>query len=560
MRQKSNSLESEIFSRINEKHLVFAVLTLAFILRIIGIGYGLPFNYHADEQLEINQTMGFGTGDLNPHFFKLPPLVTYLLFPFYGLFYAIGHVLGWFSSPEAFLGYYLKDSTVFYLIARIIFGALLGTLGVFLVFRLARRFFGERTAFAASFLLAVNFLHVRDSHFFYLDLPLLAILTGGMYFVLSVLEEGKPGDYLWCGFFVGLATAMKYNGVWLAVPYLAAHLIRNWKNFINAIFFWPLWLSGVICILSFFAMNPFAVSDWNFFLKEGLGQLSAEGSSGFWHHFVYSLNNGLGWGLTVLSLIGIGLGFFLRNPRIWIFSVWIVSYYLLLAKGSQPHDRYVLPLIPFMILTAAWALDQLRVRGAVFAAIICLVAASNFVKSSLLDYLLLQKDSRTVAREALITRLPTDAEVAIGEPYFFAPRLPRSKSQLGALSSRALDEGVDPVKMKRLMKMAESASEKGFQLYFLNEVPENKSSYFSTRPQIGYNELKKNNISFIVLPRLKRYELKEDARLITRFSPYWDDRVKQALDPAIRTSTPSSWKELLARKSFGEIIDVYEIR
>ena len=66
------------------------ILLAGFLLRVWGIAFGLPFLYHADEPIIVNHALAFGAGDLNPHFFKIPPLVSYLLFACYGIYYLVG--------------------------------------------------------------------------------------------------------------------------------------------------------------------------------------------------------------------------------------------------------------------------------------------------------------------------------------------------------------------------------------------------------------------------------------------------------------------------------------
>ena len=70
--------------------LLAGILLLALALRITGIQFGLPHLYHADEPIVVNHALAYGAGDLNPHFFKIPPLVSYLLFVVYGAAYLIG--------------------------------------------------------------------------------------------------------------------------------------------------------------------------------------------------------------------------------------------------------------------------------------------------------------------------------------------------------------------------------------------------------------------------------------------------------------------------------------
>ena len=117
---------------------LFWILALAFGLRLCGIGFGLPHLFHQDEPIIVNHAMAYGGGDFNPHFFKIPPLTSYLLFFLYGLYYGLTAVTQG-VSPEGFAVLFFCDPSVFYLIARIVFGAILGTASVYLLFRLTKK-------------------------------------------------------------------------------------------------------------------------------------------------------------------------------------------------------------------------------------------------------------------------------------------------------------------------------------------------------------------------------------------------------------------------------------
>src|SRR3989338_10956329 len=109
------------------------ILIAGFALRMWGIDFGLPFLYHADEPIIVNHALAYGSGDLNPHFFKIPPLVSYLLFVCYGIYYLIAHLSGFVANTDEFLSIFVSDPTSFYLVARIIFGAVCGTATVYLL-------------------------------------------------------------------------------------------------------------------------------------------------------------------------------------------------------------------------------------------------------------------------------------------------------------------------------------------------------------------------------------------------------------------------------------------
>src|SRR3989338_5696232 len=106
-----------------KNHKLFFILGVGFILRLVGVQFGLPDIYHADEPIIVNHAVQYGSWDFNPHFFWIPPLTSYLLFIAYGFYFLFGVVVGWFSSLEDFKVLFLADPTSFYLIARGLFGA-----------------------------------------------------------------------------------------------------------------------------------------------------------------------------------------------------------------------------------------------------------------------------------------------------------------------------------------------------------------------------------------------------------------------------------------------------
>src|SRR3989344_2686822 len=146
---------------------LFWLLLGAFLLRALGIGYGLPLTVVADETpftfaaLKMLQLKTLIPA-LHPEAFQsilpYPPYLSYiLLFPF-TLILGIAYLL-WQGSPELFQAYLISDLTPFFMTARFI-NVVLGTLSVFLVYRIAQTLFKSRVAaLSAGFLLTTSILH-----------------------------------------------------------------------------------------------------------------------------------------------------------------------------------------------------------------------------------------------------------------------------------------------------------------------------------------------------------------------------------------------------------------
>jgi len=104
------------------------ILSLAFVLRLAGIHYGLPFLYHQDEPILVNHALSVGAGGWNTHFFVLPPFLIYFLFAIYGVYYVLGTVMGLFGSALDLVYAFAADPTPFYLAGRFFTGVLFGNI------------------------------------------------------------------------------------------------------------------------------------------------------------------------------------------------------------------------------------------------------------------------------------------------------------------------------------------------------------------------------------------------------------------------------------------------
>ncbi len=113
---------------------LYLILVLGLVIRLCGVEFGLPNIYHADETIVVNHALAYGTGDLNPHFFRIPPLISYIIFFEYGIYYLLGTIFGFFSSIVDFQNLFLENPTSFFLIGRITVGVIAGTTSVYFFF------------------------------------------------------------------------------------------------------------------------------------------------------------------------------------------------------------------------------------------------------------------------------------------------------------------------------------------------------------------------------------------------------------------------------------------
>jgi Dolichyl-phosphate-mannose-protein mannosyltransferase len=266
--------QANMFKKIELKQfdwLLVAILVAGFVVRIWGISFGLPHREcRPDETIVVTQTLGFFSGDLNPHSFSYGSFYKYVLFILYIFYFLIGKVTGKYSETSDLLNEFARDPTSFYLIDRCV-SALLGTATCFVLYKLTERLFDRKTALFASLFLSLSYLHVRDSHFGTVDVPLTFFLMVALLFIIKSYEDKTTKNYLISGILGGLATSTKYNGVIVVAPMLVVHFFNvlderaenntseevqfNARRFIKIVQYLLLALA-VIFLLSGLLLNP----------------------------------------------------------------------------------------------------------------------------------------------------------------------------------------------------------------------------------------------------------------------------------------------------------------
>lgn len=343
------------------------VLGFAFGLRLWGISWGMPYALHADEPKYISRAVAMlATGDLNPHYFENPPLLTYALLAELAVFVPSAQHMGLLPTTENLRSQLFLSPEPFYLLARLN-GVVAGTATVFLTYLVARRLLGEATALLSALVLAVAFLHVRNSHYAVNDVPATFLLVVMAYFASRVLADGRLRDYLFGGIFLGLAVATKYNmGIGAAVL-ITAHLLRinRWQLAQRLPSHLPLVLAGGASLLAFVLGDPFSILDFSAFVKGFIGQyqwtkdiLTTYGTS---MGMVISRVLWIGFGPFALGLAAVGIllmGLRRLRPALLVASFPAVYVAFFVLGSSVFYNRFAIPLLPFLAILAARSLVE----------------------------------------------------------------------------------------------------------------------------------------------------------------------------------------------------------
>jgi 4-amino-4-deoxy-L-arabinose transferase-like glycosyltransferase len=241
---------------------------------------------------------------------------------------------------------------IFTLKAGRILGALCGTLQVYLVYLIGKRFYNRHVGLSSALLLAVCPPLVIEAHTFKSDVLLALLLTLMLFFVLKFTQNPEPKYILYASFFLGLSTATKYNGIFMVLLLVFAFVSikgkLNFRIFRKSLFF--LFIGGVC---GFFIGAPNWVVHPAANVKNAFGYLKGLSEELIWYdklpssYILYAKNilESFGIVLTVLLLAGLVLSFVKKKPAKVdiVVSAYVLLYFLLIGQAGYLNHRGLLP-------------------------------------------------------------------------------------------------------------------------------------------------------------------------------------------------------------------------
>ncbi|OFW30646.1 MAG: hypothetical protein A3H97_24115 [Acidobacteria bacterium RIFCSPLOWO2_02_FULL_65_29] len=429
---------------MNRAQRLALVLLVALAARVWGIGFGIPFvNARPDETQIAGPAVGFLTGDLRPPFLQWPTLFPYAVALMYVVYFAITRPFTGYATLAAFAESRRVDISPFIYITRGM-SALMGVMTVWWVHSIARRVFDDTVAIVAALFLAVCFLHVRDSHFGVTDVTMTALVVLAVLALVRWRQTGALRHVLAAGIVGGLAASTKYNGLGILVPFAVALVQRfleerrERQNARGRAVRASLVFSGAM-MLALFATSPYILIDWSRFVSDvrATQSMVMQGhgivlGQGWWYYARIVLPAAVGWPIFLAGTAGMLALLTLRFRDCAVVVAFPIAYYLVAGRGLGVFARYIIPVVPFLCISAAWlTVEAARMltrgrsaasRRGLIAAVTIAVAAPTAYKTVLLDGLLGTTDNRIVTARALVGILaPNSLVYQSGEAYGHAP-------------------------------------------------------------------------------------------------------------------------------------------
>lgn len=314
---------------------------------------------------------------LRPHSFARPPGGGAFLYPtlvgyFAGFLTWITHKLRWIPDPsiDVFPAFYVaRMMTTGFAVATVV---LVGVLG--------RMIDSVRAGVISAALMAVVPVCVIQAHYVSTDPVQCFFMTLALLLAVVLAREGGVGVAILAGASVGLAFAAKYTGLLAGVPVAWAVLERarvaegsGLRTFVvlgaaafsaclgAAVLGCPLcFLRGgdVLSVLGFYSgLTSYGnLLFWRVELVPALGWYGRP----FLYQLVATLPFCLGIAIYLASLAGVGRALAVRDAGHRLLLVTVAVYLVFASLSVSLLPRYLIPILPPLVLLAGGALAALR--------------------------------------------------------------------------------------------------------------------------------------------------------------------------------------------------------
>ncbi len=249
--------------------------------------------------------------------------------------------------------------TQFTIASRILSICLISSLSVIFIYSAADILGGRTTALVASSVFTISPMVLGNSRVHYPDHYIIVFSAWVLYLSLKILLDGRRRSfYILGGIAVGLAAAVKYNGILLFAPLGLAHLLtyrdgsalERSKLFVRD---YKLLIYLAVCSgLVFFVLNWSARERLELFVRDFQTNISNYEGGGRW----LETTNGYLFYASVLGLLSFGI-------------LAVIPYFLGLISliRKRPHLSALLVILPILLALSLGGYKRVTVRNMVMA-------------------------------------------------------------------------------------------------------------------------------------------------------------------------------------------------
>lgn len=368
----------------------------------------------------------------------------------------------------------------------------------------------------------------------------------------------------------GAAFSTHYYAIFLAIP-LAWSAARGAGAAGEAVK--RIAVAAIVSAVVFFLLSPFILVEPATALRdiranreivvdravEDLGHLAGAARYGR-----MLLLDTVGWPAAILALAGIAIGLRRDTAR----TIWLLAFpapFLLFITGTYPASRYLVPVVPFMVLFAAIAVAEIW-RHRRFATVGTVLLAIAFVGAALesvnIGGFIRQTDTRTLALDFITSRVPAGSTI-LSQPYS-VPLEPTAD----ALREAVTRSGREMPAKTRLQIERNPYPSPAYRVLLIGQGLDADKLYLPVA-QLGGNDplatLEREHVAFVVLKRYNSPDpatlpflaaLAREGRRIAVFSPYQNESGGRRAEPFLHNTDA---RIVAALERPGPVVEIWQL-
>jgi hypothetical protein len=256
--------------------------------------------------------------------------------------------------------------------------------------------------------------------------------------------------------------------------------------------------------------------------------------------------------IALLAALG-AVGMVVASPARALLLLAFPVPFLFFISNTAPASRYLNPILPFVVLFAAWAIAQLTARlgnRPVVFWVLAAVAAAPAVRASIAtDMFFRQADTRTLAQHFIEANVPSGSTI-LTQPHSAA--LTPSKAGLVEALSKNVG-GADAASIKfRLQLSIDPYPEPSYRLIYLGRGGLDAEKIYVDPSSLGtpqgMDALRGLGVAYVLIKRYNNLDpetqpfltqLAREGRRLAAFSPYrpgLDEAEQARIDPFLHNT------------------------
>lgn len=401
---------------------IFLLTLTGGFFRFYNLNWDSGNFFHPDERNIANAVSNIKFfSQMNPNFFAYGGFLIYL-------YHATGEIILRLTNNPA----WIYDWGHINMVGRF-YSALFSTLTIPLIFIIAKNSFNKYTGIIASILTTFSVTFIQTSHYsitenFLIFISILICLSS-----IKLLKARKLRDYMLCGVFVGVAVATKTTALALVIFPLVAHLLTVAKHpysFVKRVGLLSIFLCTSFLVFTLFSPYTFLklgkfIESMRYESGVALGTLPVPYTLQFNNTipYLFQIKNFI-WQIGPIAYLAIPavilfilMLFKTKNHKFILLISFPLIYFLYVGFWHTKFIRFMLPVLPFIIILISYFLFVIQNRIKVLGKMLMLLSIFLTILWALAFFSIYTKgQTRITASKWIYNNIPVNSKI-LGEHW-----------------------------------------------------------------------------------------------------------------------------------------------